>query len=98
MRAKQDKAKRSRRAAKNAELQREGRAIVNKWAQDKGFLDLDDYCERTNQPWVDVYTEIVQEICATTRHESGLLFPPRIGRWRSLADAIGGGGKPAEVA
>ena len=93
---KREQVKRDRRTTKDAELQREGRAIVNKWAQDKGFLDLDDYCRAHKTPdgkalpWVDVYTAIMQEICANTPHESGILFPPRIGSWRSFAHALGG--------
>lgn len=79
-------------AARDVKLQREGRDIVNKWAKANGFDDIDTYCAANHLPWVDVYTEIVQQICATTAHESGHLFPRRLGRWRLLADCIGGGG------
>ena len=88
---KRHRVKRERAAVRDVEEQRKGRDIVNKWAQARGFLDLDDYCERTDIPWVDAYTEIIEEICATTPHKDGILFPPRIGNFRSLADCIGGG-------
>ena len=56
MRRKHDEAMRDRRAAKDIEFQREGRDIVSKWAQARGFTDIDEYCERNKIPWVDAYT------------------------------------------
>lgn len=71
---------------RNREDQLAGRAIVNQWARAKGHADLDAYCAATGELWVDVYTRIVQEICAAAA------FPPHLSpRWRSLADLIGGG-------
>lgn len=74
------------------EGQRVGRDIVNKWARAKGYADLDAYCAATDQPWVDAYTQIVQEISLAAPN------PQRIGRFRSLANLIGGDGrKSAQV-
>jgi hypothetical protein len=81
-RRRQQKEERERR---NRIDQAEGRDIVNKWAQERGFADLDAYCEATARPWPEVYTQIVQEICGASP------FPARIGSFRLLADAIGGG-------
>jgi hypothetical protein len=90
--SKRERVKREKAAARDIEMQREGRDIVNKWAQREGFDDIDAYCDAMHVPWVDAYTEIVQQICASTPHESGRFFPRRLGRWRLLADCIGGGG------
>ncbi len=81
--SKRERAKREKESARSRELQLEGRDIVNKWAQREGFDDIDAYCDAMRVPWVDVYTEIVQQICATTLHESGRFFPRRCRRcWR----------------
>lgn len=72
------------RERRSVDMQREGRDIVNRWAQAKGYADLDVYCEAMGQPWVDVYREIVMEICAASPWQHV------VGSWRSLGHLLGG--------
>ncbi len=69
--------------------QREGRDIVNRWAQERGYADLDAYCAATGQHWTAAYAEVIQGICGASP------YPAQIGSFRLLASAIGGGGRPA---
>lgn len=90
---KRELVRRERAAARDLEMRREGLDIVDAWAKDKGFDSIDAYCDANHVAWVDVYTEIVQQICSKTLTKDGDFMPRRIGRWRLLADCIGGGGK-----
>lgn len=65
IRASREAARRHREHA-IVETRREGRDIVNKWAQAKGYDDLDAYCTATRQQWQGVYRQIIGEILANS--------------------------------
>lgn len=54
----------ARQARRYAELQLEGRAIVNKWAKGRGYPDIDAYAAAEGIDWDDAYRRVVGTICA----------------------------------
>lgn len=56
----------AKRISQKTDLQREGRDIVNKWAQEQGFADLDHYAETHRIHWSDAYLQCLNAILATS--------------------------------
>jgi hypothetical protein len=77
------------RRAKTDDDQREGRAIINAWAQRKGYADVDAYCEAMGwvgeKEWINAYQEYDAEHSASMKHM------PRApnARWKGTAADLG---------
>lgn len=51
--------------ARRAEQTREGRAIINKWVQAKGYPDVDAYAAAIGVDWSEIYVRWAREVLPT---------------------------------
>jgi len=62
----------ARREERHSELQREGRDIVNRWAVERGYDDIDDYATAHKMSWAVAYSMVVDDIFAKSRFRAAV--------------------------
>ncbi len=51
-----------RKRSRDVEMQLQGRDLINKWARQKGFADVDAYAQARGTHWSEVYREHIGEV------------------------------------
>lgn len=68
-------------AARDADMIREGRDILNRWAQAQGHADIDAYADAKGIHWSDAYAEYARSLATSA--------PPPVWGFQSPAAALG---------